>query len=579
MPLEFEELKKRLKEPKKRETISKAVAHENRLKFHAKTTLGLYEDPGQVWRFLDWVKSILLQDKYEKFCQLLQFPLETVALNSEIFEALAKIFDGRNPVYKYEFVNERQAEDWSEYKESYLKGETPWRTQGFEAMKYAINSVLIVDMPTEQVQGYPAPYFYWLSIGSVIDFEMEDEEQLSWIIFKQEGHRIAVFDDQSFRVFKLRENSNEIETEEVNNPHDLGYCPARFFWSKPISWETPELKAAPITEQLSALDWYLFFATSKKHLDLYAPYTIYSGLSSDCDFEDEGGNACDGGYMRDIKGQHLYVGEGKLMECPKCSKNRIVGPGSFIEYDPPTPENGNVDLSNPIQSLPVDRPSLDYNVQECDRLKQSIFTAVTGNSIEVIGDQAVNEKQVMSLFESRKAVLVSIKRNFEKAQSWAESTICKLRYGSGFVSLSISYGTEFYLFSEDVILKMYEDAKANNLDFAILDILQNQYYETKYRNNLDQLQRSRILADLDPFRHLSTGGVAELFKAGLVNREDYYLKANFSTLLGLFERENLNVLEFADGQPYSRKISLILEGIKSYIPAAIAPAAVTVPTE
>jgi hypothetical protein len=568
MPLEISELKARLQNPRKKGTISKAVDHENRLKLHGKTALGQYEASRAVNSFLQWVKEILPYDKFQTFLTLFQFPVETIPLTGEIFEALAKIFDGRDPVYKYQFVNDSLGEDWAEYKEEKLHGNRPWYTQGLEAMKYGINSILIVDLPREQDDRRPEPYFYFLPIDKVVEYEAKDENQLEWIAYRIDENQIAVLDDTSYRLFSIEGMDTGNLVLLLESEHGLEYCPARFFWSKPISWEDPTRKASPITDQLRALDWYLFFAISKKHLDLYAPYPIYSGFASDCDYSEPGGAYCDGGYLRGETGAYIYQDNGRLLQdCPACSKKRLAGVGSFVEVDPPGPHNGNADLRNPVQVLPADTGSLQYNVEEMERLREQIYQAVTGNAYEAINNQAVNEKQVASLFESRKAVLTRIKKNFEQAQEWVEKTICRLRYGAGFSSLSISYGTEFYLFSPEQILEMYTQAREAKLDFGILDMLQEQYYETKYRNNPDQLQRSKIIIDLDPFRHLTPEEAKDLYNSNMCSREDYYLKANFSTLLGKFEREQLPVLDFAEGQTYDRKIALILEGLKMYIPA------------
>ena len=63
----------------------------------------------------------------------------------------------------------------------------------------------------------------------------------------------------------------------IDSPHDLGYTPARFFWNEAISLREPDVKASPLTEQLESMDWYLFYHISKRHLDMYGSYPIYSG--------------------------------------------------------------------------------------------------------------------------------------------------------------------------------------------------------------------------------------------------------------------------------------------------------------
>lgn len=565
MPLELNDLKQRLKEPEKKHLIRKAINHESRLKFHCKTTLSKYEAGFAVTVFLDWVKSLLTKDKYAIFLSLFQFPVATIPTTNEIFEAFAKVFEGRDPVYKYEFTVESLAEDWTQYKKQ-IKGNRIWSTQGMEAMRYAINSVVVVDLPREQENGLAAPYFYFLDISNVIEFQEKDEDLLEWIVYKLNDDEIAVLDDTSYSVYKVGKQDYSDLEEVISSPHELGYCPARFFWSTPMDWNQPNLKKSPITAELSRLDWLLFSFISKRHLDLYAPYPVYSGYETNCEFTGPDGSYCDGGYLRNERGVYILNSENTLDDCPKCSARKLTGPGTYVTVPLPDMENGGVDMRNPIQVLHADIESLKYNREEIEIQAKAIFEAAVGSVYEAIDNQAINSLQVQSLFESRKAVLNRLKENFESIQAWTEETICRLRYGSGFSSASISYGTEFFLFSAEHILQMYNEAREAKLDFVILDMLQEQYYETKFRNNPDELQRSRILTDLDPFRHLTPEEAKEMYRSGLATQQDYILKANFSTLINRFERENMNVLLFADGQEYSRKIDLIKAGLYLYIP-------------
>jgi hypothetical protein len=562
------EIKKILQEPINKDRISAAISHESRLKFHGKIALSGLEMSRYSSEFLHWVEGLLPPDKYRYFLSLFRYPVQTVPLTSEIFEALAKIFDSRDPVYSVEFMKGETKTDYLKYRTDQLKIEEVLETRGFEAMKYGINAVLIVDLPGKQNSKAPEPYFYFLPIDSVLSYQMKDAESIDWIAFKQKDGRVAFFDSEKYWVFNMKGGSAaEIESVETEATHELGYCPARFFWSDPLSWETPELKVSPISEQLADLDWLLFFAYSKRHLDLYAPYPIYSGFSQDCDFENtEKGFHCSGGFLKTRENLYVYADNGRrVMECPVCAKNRLTGVGSFVEVDPPGPENDNADLRNPVSILPADRPSLDYNVEEVNRLATNIFTAVTGASIEVMRNQAINKDQVHSIFEARKATLNRLKRNFEKAQTWLEATICRLRYGKSFVSVSVNYGTEYYLLSDDLLLSMYEEKRAAKSSHAVLDGLQDQYIETKHRNNPKAKERARVLIALEPLRHVTPEEALGLFEKGLIGEKEYLLKVNFSSLLNRFERENLPILEFAENMNFAAKISKIREALLSYI--------------
>jgi len=94
--------------------------------------------------------------------------------------------------------------------------------------------------------------------------------------------------------------------------------------------------------------------------------------------------------------------------------------------------------------------------------------------------------------------------------------------------------------------------------------MQNQILETEYRNDPMQLRRMLILAELEPFRHLSRQEVSELFDKKLVSETDLRIKLNFPNFVRRFERENMNILDFGSEIDYQRKIDTIMAELKRY---------------
>ena len=563
MGLELNRVRQEITARKKRPTISRAIAHQNRIKFHAQTRLTpLINQP--TTDFLSWVESLIPNDKFKIFKSLFRYPVLTNEVTGIAFDKLSRVFDGRNPAFNYQFMNSEQRDDWEYYRQEVLKEPTIWQTKGWEYFQNEINSVLIVDLPTEQNPGsYPEPYFYWLTIDQVIAYEVDEKTGLmAWIIFQQPDERIAVIDDSSYRIFK-EDSGHNVGEMIVESPHDLGYCPARFFWNVPVSLAEPDVKASPLTKELESLDWLLFFHISKRHLDLYGSYPIYSGYEQSCDFSNaENGDMCDGGFLKDRNGNYKFDSAGLLMRCPKCGNKRIAGVGSFVEV--PIPGENQPDLRNPVQMLTVDTASLEYNVGEVERLKETIITAVVGTDDE-LNRNAINEKQVQAQFESQSTILNRVKKGFEAAQQFVDETVCRLRYGNMFVSANINLGTEFYFVSPEELRERYKIAKDSGASEAELDALQNQIIETEYRHNPTQLQRMLILAELEPYRHLTRNEIINLYEKQIISAEDMRIKLNFANFVRRFERENTNILEFGTQIPYSDKIRIISETFKTYL--------------
>ena len=567
MALELNQIKQILQKPTKRQVIQKAVNMQRRLRFHTETNIAVSDINQPTTLFLDWVKSLLPKDKFNIFLQLFKFPLPTPAVVEDVYRELERVFYSRNSSSSYQFTDSELAEDWSQYKKNNLNEPEVWKTTGWKRMQVSPNSILVVDLPQVQTSLRPEPYFYWLEIDAVIDYQTFrlDENQFEWLIFKQPEHRIAVFDDTSIRVYQLNEK-NEIQSLISEAKHDLGYCPARFFWSTQLNEKNKDLKKNPITKELSNLDWYLFFSISKQHLDLYAPYPIYSAYEADCNFENnETGDYCDGGFLRNAKGEYKILNDGTVEKCPCCSEKRIAGPGSFLEVPIPNQSEGVADMRNPVQITTIDKDSLDYNVNECARLKNEIVISIVGSGGTVSEKEAINETQVTANFESKTSVLNALKTNFELAQKFVEDTVCKLRYGGAFISSSVNWGTEFYVFTVTELYSKYKQAKENGASNSELDAISQQILEVEYRNNPLVLQRMLILKQLEPYPHKTLDEVLKLYEKELLNENLVKLKINFSTLVEKFERENINIIEFASNKPMREKIDIINKKLLEYV--------------
>ena len=589
MALSVEEIRKRTSEQPKRNIIKLAVMHQNRLRLHSEVVpstpaLASWSYRGRQLAvnqplmhghegitlalndFMAMVENLIPKDKFEVFKTLFRFPVITNEVLAVCYDKLSRIFDGRDPAFSYQFANTELRDDWEWYRQEKLGEQNIWQSKGWDFFKTQINSVLIVDLPQEQEAGdrYPQPYFYWLPIMDVIDYKADPQSgAMEWIMFRQDGDKIAVIDDASYRIFNSKDGTiGELESEAA---HDLGYCPARYFWNEPVSLDKPDIKESPVTKELDRLDWYLFFAISKRQLDTYGNYPIYWGYEQSCDFHnDETGDYCDGGFLKDKQGHWHYDNNGLLMPCPVCSQKRLVGAGSYIEVPVPHVDEGQPDLGQPVGMLAVDSESLKYNQEEEKRLRTDLITAIVGTNEEVTTRDALNEQQIKANFESQSTVLKRVKKGFEEAQKFVDDTCCRLRYGKAFLSSSINYGTEFYLFTSDELRERYKKAKEAGMSEADLDALLQQIIETEYRHNPQMMQRMIILSDLEPYRHLTRNEVQGLYEKRLIPVEDLLIKFNFADFIKRFERENMNIIEFGAETDYDKKIGIIKEQLKAY---------------
>ena len=113
MALDREKIKAEIERPRKRETIRKAIAQQDWIKFHTDTNLDAVTSmPFE--RFKTFMKSQLPEDKYLASLNNLKFAIPTNMVTESIFTKLAKIFDGRNPAFNYQLhiTQERDDLEW-----------------------------------------------------------------------------------------------------------------------------------------------------------------------------------------------------------------------------------------------------------------------------------------------------------------------------------------------------------------------------------------------------------------------------------------------------------------------------------
>lgn len=563
MPKTLDQIKKLLENPTNQRRIRDAQHAENRVRFHSEIT---YRDTlnEAVTEFLNWVSSLLPDYKAYMFKSLFRFPVKTVSLTDQMFEALEKLFDGRDVSRKIYMRSPEQEDDIMGFLKDKKFFES-WRIKSFEAFRRRHNSILICDLPAKQSGDRPEPYWYLLPIDRVVAME-GNQDRIDWILFHSGKDEMAHFDGEAFQIIRLKDGTPISIASTV--PHDLGRTPAKFLIDDALnSEEEPFIKKSPLSPEISKLDWFLFHEIGKNHLDLYAGFPIYWGIEEDCDYEDVMNDlVCESGYLH-VKSTGSYAidrNRGSLRPCPACSNSRLNGPGSYNVIAAPGDKDDPV-IVPPVGIVQTDVASLKYNTEEHQRLRLELYTNVTGYGGDLKTDQAVNEKQVAASFDTRAGVLKKWKKEFEKSEAWLIWTLAELRNGPDSVlEVDSDYGTEFYLATPEEILKQYREGVAASDSPIVLTMLQDQYYETKHRHNPSHMSRVEILNSLEPLRHVPRSEVTAMLEMGAIEFEEYYLKINFASLIDKFERENVDVRQFGLALDYKSRIQAILKTLYAY---------------
>lgn len=515
-------------------------------------------------QLMSMVKGFLPEDKYRTFEGLLRFPLPSVDVVDAVFNDLSDIFTGKDPVYSYQFHDPRDADDWEWYRKEVLGEPDFWSTTAWRVFRTGINSVMVVDMPADPDPTDPKaqPYIYFVPIGAVVDYGKDASGRMSWVMFHDSFGGLTVIDSERYRRYSLKDG--EVGELLVDNPHTLSVCPARFFWDEPISNSDPDVKRSPITKVLSKLDWYVYTDVAKRQQDISGSYPIYWGYEQQCDYDDGQGHRCNHGTLVNADGTPWMSEAGIAYKCPVCQKHKVTGPGSFVEVPVPDEQEGQPRLGDPVGMLGVDSASLKYSVAELERQRKYIVDSCVGRDNSIVNETSLADKQVEATYEKRSNVLENVKKGFESAQSWADSLCCKARYGSSYMSCSISYGTDFFTWSVESLMDRYEKAKTEGASATELEAIRDQILETQFRNDPQQRQRMKILREVEPYPSMKASEVLNLWEKGLTDAVTLELKSAFPSYVAKFERENDNVTEFAVGLSFRERVDTISKTLYSY---------------
>lgn len=547
MILSNKDAKELIKHPTCSVHLSRAKFQESRLRFHAQVAEQELYASSYRMRYREWVDSVITaSDKRVQFEKMLTYPLKSNEVVDSIADEYAKVFNSQNSYIGFDFTDSALTQEYEEYSKGY---EHFWRKDVFSAMLTAINSIVVIDMSPEEDS---KPYYYLLSIDRVIDVRCDKDGVIEYLIFR-DGERIVCIDENSYKVFTKR---GEDYVFKFSNPHDLGYAPAAFMWNDTLSNDNPYIKQSPISAILGDLDWYLFQVTAKRCLDIYAAYPIYWSFKDKCKVAE-----CTGGWIKNPE-VTVATGEYGYRRCPSCEKNSIVAPGSHLGIDPPRSSDA-PNLREPAGIISVDRQSLDFNVEETDRLKNEIIKTATGKLDEKSRTTGpINEDQVHSNYESQTNILMWIAGNFEKIHKFVIDTTAKLMYQDRYVGCTVSYGTDFYLQDQATVTTEYQEAVDAGLPMYILQAKRNQVDELQSKNNPNERQRIYILRQLEPYQDIS---FATLQQMQGIDQNKFAIKLNFSTFVNRFELEHGNIVEWGSKLEFKTKIERINQEFEKYV--------------
>ena len=560
MGLTKEQLKEIIQNPINRIQLDAAGFHEQRLQMHLDTSISKIEDNVA---FAGWLKYIsdIAQDpeKYTLFQQLIKYPLVSTSLTNNIYRRFRKVFHGADSRRDFTFSNEGRLADFEGYISKY---KNYFSEQGFKYFKLNPNGFICIDYPVEKVQGKNEPFIDFINVNNVHDASVNNDATVNYIILDLGDNVYKLIDDEKFLL--IDEKGNALTDSEGNEKvvfHELGFTPVRQFWTSNINNNNLFLKDVPLNASLGECDFLLSADVGKENVDLYAKFPFLSILEDDETYEDyeqvEGvdtnlSSNGQAGYSRNGINTNYVINStdsyhNRLQQDRKGYQERdkksMRLAGTIVSRRPP--KEGETDIPTPFEIITPDTAILKHLTEDIEYREGKIYANPVGSPKQTEGnDSAKNEKQVNSQYEGQLDVILEIKKNFEALEEWVYTTIAKMRYEQEDVSVSINYGTRFFLKSVDELEQELKTAKEIGASEGFVLSLIEEVIDTKYKNSPSEAKKQKLLLALDPFPSMSIMEIADLIKAGVpIAQEDLVLKANFGSLIGELERSRNEVLE------------------------------------
>lgn len=565
MTLTSDDCAKILEKPKDK-YLEKAVYHENRIRLHTEPTLERTNNPAYN-DFIKKIKEIIPDDAYARFVSLIQWPFITVDFTEDVFSSFQKVFEApdkyvnvsfKNPDYNLGFYTLRNKIS------NFIK------TSGINLLKTRFNSYIVFDLPQKQDSERPSPYFYTLPSGNVKCVKIDRENKVKYIGFdtgetygKGNEKLYAFFDENYYRIFIEKNGKYVVHSDESGLKefyHGLGWCPVCPVWNDVMDETITMLdKKMPATNSVGRLDMLAFKLISKEYNDLYNLYPIIWSLPEEEDEErlnqqyDENGELCE---------------ENPVSKNISTSKKILTNPGRHIIKPAPNKEDG--DVGDPMGFIEPNVDNLRFIREDLENRMNDIKSSISGKPGEPKNDQAKNEKQVSSGFESEYSAMLSVANGFAALEKWMLKTGAALSFGKDSIKdISINPGRNFFLHSHEEIMEEMKSSKDIGMPSYIIDQQENAFLSVKYKNNPEKKERMDMLRAIMPYRDMNNDVLIK--NISILDPEKVMLRLNFFDALSEFENKFAPIEQFLKDKmdeqviDMNGRIKLIIEELLTII--------------
>ena len=500
------------------------------------------------------IYNSVTQEKYQRVLNYFSYPLAIVSISDDILGDLNRVFNGRNANFAIQYPNKR-AEEQSEQLLLGLDTRAYIEKVGRKAFKCKPQSIVVVDKDESGV-----PYYVTVELDKLISYKLTNcKERFAYIIFHHSDgidemgkfKKIAFYDDEFYRVIEVRDGAHSIVLE---SPHNLGYCPARWFVDTPLNSKDDVKRYAPLSAVLGSMsEWQQFHAYSY-YAEHYGVFPVVEYAAAVC--EDE---FCVNGLVS------VPMENGEMStptSCSTCTANKFSGAGTAIKINPKI-DNDENDVSGYFRFISPPTANLEFEQTKQDHRENFIKVNTTGFN-DMMNKEAVNADQVRSLMEDRKKPLLKLAGICNRLHRWLVKTAVKLSIDVD-VMVHANYGTEWFLLTEAQLQELFVGAKNAGMPESEIDQIYKLLIETKYKGDPQTVRKLMIENNVNPAPYSTMEECYKKLEMGVMQLDDLYIKANFTKFVQRFERENGSLVDFGADITFEQKIDIIYNTFKKYV--------------
>ena len=500
------------------------------------------------------IYNSVTEEKYNRVLNFFSYPLAIVSISDDILSDLNRVFNGRNANFGIQYPNKRAEEQTAQMLIN-LDTRNYIEKVGRRAFKCKPQTIVVVDKDANGI-----PYYVTVELDKLMSYELTPCKQFfKYIIFHHsDGYdelgkykKIAFYDDEFYRVVEVRDGAYSLVLE---TPHNLGYCPARWFIDTPLNTKDDCKRFAPLSAVLGSMsEWQQFHAYSY-YAEHYGVFPVVEYAAAVC--EDE---YCVNGMVS------VPMENGEMSTptaCRTCTANKFSGAGTAIKINPKI-DNDENDVSGYFRFISPPTSNLEFEQSKQDQRENFIKVNTTGFN-DMMNKEAINADQVRSLMEDRKKPLLKLAGICNRLHKWMVSTAIKLAIDVD-VMVHANYGTEWFLLTEAQLQELFVGAKTAGMPESEIDQIYKLLIETKYKGDPQTVRKLMIENNLNPAPYSTLEECYKKLEMGVMQLEDLYIKANFTKFVSRFERENGSLVDFGTDITFEQKIDIIYNTFKTYV--------------